>query len=503
MPNITVGFSGAINSGYQLTVSSPSGSIAGTSTLNQAGNEITFDPTGALPPDADITVNLSGVTSVEGATLAPRSWTFRTRSQESATSQTLFGDQVPQQLAVSDASPVEVGTAFSPSRDGRVTGIRFYKGTGNNGTHVGSLWSAEGTRLASVTFVGETSSGWQEATLSQPVSVSAGTTYVVSYLAPQGHYSATSGFFSTAWTSGDLTAPSTNNGRYLYGAAGGFPSFTWGATNYFVDVVFERAAATISVTDRDPVANATGVETSTRPAITFSAEVAATGWSMSVSAGGSAVPGSAGLSRAGRTRRFPPPTPQPPGAPGAGQVSGVVSTDGATLPTQTWSFTTAAATVQSYSLFDTLTPQTAASNDTGAVELGTAFTSSVAGSVTAIRFYKGTGNTGTHTGSLWNSAGTRLATVTFTGETATGWQTATLPTPVSITPGATYVVSYYAPNGRYAATPAALATSRTVGPLTAPGGANGRYRYGTGGGFPDRSWNSTNYFVDVRFRPAS
>ena len=31
------------------------------------------------------------------------------------------------------------------------------------------------------------------------------------------------------------------------------------------------------------------------------------------------------------------------------------------------------------------------------------FRASVAGYVTGIRFYKGTGNTGTHTGSLWNA----------------------------------------------------------------------------------------------------
>ncbi|SDK96853.1 Ig-like domain-containing protein [Nocardioides sp. YR527] len=499
--NITVGFSSAITSGYQMNVSGPSGPIAGTSSLNQAGNEITFDPTDLLPSDANVSVSLTGVTSVEGATLAPQSWTFRTRAQ-SATSQSLFGAQVPQQLAVSDASPVEVGTAFTSARDGQVTAIRFYKGTGNNGTHVGSLWSDSGTRLASVTFVGETASGWQEATLSNPVPVTAGATYVVSYLAPQGHYSGTPGFFNTAWTSGDLTAPATNNGRYLYGAAGGFPTFSYGATNYFVDVVFERAAATMSVTGRDPSPGATGVDTGVDPSITFSAPVA-NGWSMSATANGSSVAGSAALSSDGRTLQFTPSAALPAGATVSVSASGVVSTDGVSLPTQTWSFTTAAAVVNEVSLFTGVTPQTAATFDLMPIEVGTAFSTSVAGSVTAIRFYKGTGNSGTHTGSLWNSAGTRIAQVTFTNETATGWQTATLPTPVALTPGATYVVSYYAPNGRYASTPAALTQSRTVGPLTAPGGANGRYRYGTGGGLPNRSWNSTNYFVDVRFRPAS
>ena len=80
------------------------------------------------------------------------------------------------------------------------------------------------------------------------------------------------------------------------------------------------------------------------------------------------------------------------------------------------------------SLFGPLLPAVpAASGDTSSIELGTAFSVSTAGSATGVRFYKGTGNTGTHVGSLWTAAGERLAEVTFTDETATGWQTATLP----------------------------------------------------------------------------
>ena len=47
-------------------------------------------------------------------------------------------------------------------------------------------------------------------------------------------------------------------------------------------------------------------------------------------------------------------------------------------------------------------------------------------------------------------AGTMLATVTFTGETATGWQQATFGAPVPVTANTTYVASYHAPVGRYA-----------------------------------------------------
>ena len=54
------------------------------------------------------------------------------------------------------------------------------------------------------------------------------------------------------------------------------------------------------------------------------------------------------------------------------------------------------------------------------VELGVKFRSDSAGIVTGIRFYKSALNTGTHIGNLWSSAGTLLATATFTGETGSG-----------------------------------------------------------------------------------
>jgi hypothetical protein len=34
---------------------------------------------------------------------------------------------------------VELGVKFTSDVDGQVTGIRFYKGSGNSGTHVGNL----------------------------------------------------------------------------------------------------------------------------------------------------------------------------------------------------------------------------------------------------------------------------------------------------------------------------------------------------------------------------
>ena len=93
-------------------------------------------------------------------------------------------------------------------------------------------------------------------------------------------------------------------------------------------------------------------------------------------------------------------------------------------------------------------------------------------------------------------------TVTFTSETRDRMADRTLATPVALTAGQTYVVSYFAPNGRYSGTPALLRQHLDLRPADGPGGNNGRYRYGAGGGFPTGSWNATNYFVDVVFRLA-
>jgi hypothetical protein len=77
-------------------------------------------------------------------------------------------------------------------------------------------------------------------------------------------------------------------------------------------------------------------------------------------------------------------------------------------------------------------PGVADSGPDSAVELGVKFQSDVAGKIAGIRFYKATANTGTHVGNLWSSAGTKLATATFSGETASGWQQVSFATPVAI-----------------------------------------------------------------------
>ena len=141
-----------------------------------------------------------------------------------------------------DNSAVNLGVKFRSVVAGQITGLRFYKSAGNTGTHVGSLYAAGGAPLAQATFSSESASGWQTVTFASPVTITANTTYVAAYLAPNGGYSATGGAFSAgAIANPPLTAISNDealNGVYAYSASPTFPASSWNATNYWVDVLF-------------------------------------------------------------------------------------------------------------------------------------------------------------------------------------------------------------------------------------------------------------------------
>jgi hypothetical protein len=152
---------------------------------------------------------------------------------------------VPGDTSIQDPSAVNLGVKFTSDVSGKVTGVRFYKGAGNTGTHVGALWSISGTLLGSVTFTGETASGWQQMNFASPISIAANTVYVVSYYAPSGHYAGDDvGFSGAAVDSPPLHAlqdgANGGNGVYLYQASNGFPNATYAASNYWVDVVFTQ-----------------------------------------------------------------------------------------------------------------------------------------------------------------------------------------------------------------------------------------------------------------------
>ncbi len=544
---------------------------------------------------------------------------------------------IPTVTSSSDPGSVELGVKFRTLTDGFVTGVRFYKGTGNNGTHIGNLWAQDGSLLGRATFTNETGSGWQTVLFDSPVAVTAGNVYVASYFAPNGRYAIDVNFFAGGGVSngpiellGDGEAG--GNGVYAYGGNSSFPSQTYQSSNYWVDVVFAETVGPDeippTVVGRSPAPGASEVSTGATVTATFDEDLDVStvdettfllqdGASQAVAAGVTYDPatrtavlvpdevlqptsnytavvvgGPGGVAdvagnplAADVTWTFttegldttpPVVTGQSP-APGATDVTLVATVSAvfdepidpasvnsstfelrdpggslvsanvtynagtrtavltplvALLPSSaytatlrggaagssiadiagnplaadvTWLFTTRDPSGCPCSVWDDATiPTNPSENDPSSVELGMKFEVAANGFINGVRFYKGAGNTGTHVGRLWTLGGTLLAEVTFTNETATGWQEAAFADPVAVSAGTIYVVSYYAPNGGYAGDNGFFAGSGVSnGPLRAlqngENGGNGVYVYGAGGGFPNQTWQSSNYWVDVVF----
>ncbi len=501
-----------------------------------------------------------------------------------------------------DTSPIEVGVKFESDVAGYVTSVRFYKGSGNTGTHTGHLWTSTGTQLAAATFTNETASGWQQADFSSPVPISANTVYIVSYYAPNGDYADDEPFFLN---SGVNTPPlhaladgaSGGNGVYVYASGGGFPNATYNSANYWVDLVFATSKGPlISGVTASPSTTSATITWSTDEASTSRVDYGTSSSSLSSNVVDSTLVTAHSLTvsglAAGTTYYFrvtsvdaasntstSPSTNFAPlsftttavNAPPV--ISAVASIPGSTSAQITWTTNDPATSTVNYgtsssALTSTVTdgtlvtshtatlagltsgliyyyrvtsadassntstypatgnsplsfatcpcsvwsnsalPGTPSANDPSSVELGLRFRTDVAGFITGIRFYKGSGNTGTHLGNLWTDTGTNLGTLTFTNETASGWQQASFPTPVAVSANTTYVVSYYAPSGHYAADSNVFASSGVDnaplhGLVNGTPDSNGVYVYAVGGGFPSSTYNATNYWVDVVFTTSS
>ena len=482
-----------------------------------------IDPTSSLASGATYTAKVrggpTGIADMAGNRLAADfTWSFNTATPNGCPCSIYGAGAPPGSTVSSDSQAVEVGVKFRADLSGFVSAIRFYKGSGNGGTHIGSLWSSTGTLLGRATFAGESATGWQTATFDAPVAIDADKTYVASYYAPLGRYSLTVGAFSN----GDLANPPLRalrngldggNGVYRYGSTPQFPSQSFAASGYGVDVVFNTGPPPA---DTQPPqvsavtpADGTSASADAIPTATFSESVdpsTVTPGSFTLVADGSGqVTATVSYDSASRTALLRPTARLTIGASYTARVSGgpngVRDLAGNPLAADvSWRFTvqTCPCTIWPPSA----QPGTPSSSDAGAVELGVRFRSDIAGWVSGIRFYKGTGNGGTHVGSLWSNSGTLLARATFVGESASGWQQVTFGAPVPVTAGTTYVASYYAPAGHYALNVSAFASAGVdASPLHALrdglDGASGVYRYSSQPTFPDQTYQASNYWVDV------
>jgi beta-glucanase (GH16 family)/lysophospholipase L1-like esterase len=151
-------------------------------------------------------------------------------------------------------TPVELGVRVSAAEAGRITELKYWRAAfdaDDTDVRQGSLWDENGTLLASVTFTstpGQT--GWQVADLDTPVSILADTVYTASYHT-DGNFVTTNGFFTSDYTDplGMLTAPAGLNGVYTYDANPVFPTLSYEASNYWVDVTFESGSADLDDSD--------------------------------------------------------------------------------------------------------------------------------------------------------------------------------------------------------------------------------------------------------------
>ncbi len=427
-------------------------------------------------------------------------------------------DVIPQVVDEPDTKPVELGVRFSPNTDGWVTALRFYKSAANTGTHIGNLWTNNGTLLATVTFNAETASGWQQASLTPPVPITAGTTYVASYHTDAGHYSDDVAYFTGKGViNPPLSAPADGvagpNGVFKYGPS----AFPTGAsqTNYWVDVVFSETAG-LDITPPIPTAVApepgtTKVSPFTSITAQFNEDLAPstiTSSSLAVKdAQNNAVQGAITYDPAAKQVTLQPIVPLSGGSTYTvtlkGGATGISDVAGNKLTTDVaWSFTTGPLRTGQLTLWPpTAVPIVLDEPDPNPVELGVRFQSEIDGWITALRFYKSAGNTGNHIGNLWTNDGSLLASVAYTGETASGWQQAQLPLPIPIVAGTIYVASYHTDVGHYSDDVSYFATKGVMSPpLYAPAygvaGANGVFNYGPSS-FPSRDGGATNYWADI------
>jgi hypothetical protein len=246
------------------------------------------------------------------------------RLAQALTSYTLDGASwgVP---AASAQGPLTLAVRLTTSASGQVSTIRFYKDSSFIGAHTAFVWDATGNVLGQQAFTNETTSGWQQVTLTTPVPINAGDTFSVGYTLENGFSYIGSGFAAT--TFGPLTIV---GGYYVYQASS-FPSNAY-SSNYMVDLTFDAGAA--------PATTTTVPATSSTAATTTSSTTTA----LATTAPTTTAP--AATTTAATTPLLPP-------AATTTSTSSVPSSDAATTTTAT---TTTAATTPAATTPATTTP---------------------------------------------------------------------------------------------------------------------------------------------------
>ena len=117
--------------------------VPATVSYNDTTHMATLTPSAALAASTTYRATVSGAKDAAGSTMAgPCSWSFTTASASSGPLCLWSSTAKPVNASDQDTNQVELGVKFRSDVAGSITGIRFYKGSGNTGTHVAHLWSS-------------------------------------------------------------------------------------------------------------------------------------------------------------------------------------------------------------------------------------------------------------------------------------------------------------------------------------------------------------------------
>ncbi|MDZ8055084.1 MAG: N,N-dimethylformamidase beta subunit family domain-containing protein [Aulosira sp. ZfuVER01] len=423
------------------------------------------------------------------------------------TNQTIFTNQIPSDTNASyNGNSFEVGMKFRSAIAGQITAIRFWKADSETGNHTGNIWSATGTKLATVNFINETASGgWQQQSLDAPINIQANTTYIVSVNA-NNHWPQTYQGLANPIVNGDLSSVADGSNG-VYSAPSTFPTNTYLNANYFCDIVFVSVTVpTITRVSGNNQSGATGA-TLPNPLVVLIKDNNGNPQSgvpvnFAVTSGGGSI-STTSISTDGNGQASTILTlGQAPGA--VTPVTNTVSAMASGIGSVTFSATAIPPNAgNNQTVLTNQTPSNPNATDGGnSYEVGMKFRSAKSGQILAIRFWKAAGEIGSHIGKIWSETGSCLATATFSTETTSGWQQQTLDNgPLVIDANTTYIVSVNV-NSSWVQSSQGLTNSIINGDLSSLADGNNGI-YGSPNTLPTSTYQNANYFCDILFIPGS
>ena len=225
------------------TIASASGLSPGTHTI-----ELTLTGT----PNASALGNCLVVDSIvaSGATATTTtSTTIAPASAEQAYSPTLATPG-----SFGSGSAVTTGVRVNVACSGTLTGVWWYRSASDTGTINVGAWTTAGVSVASGASDPTAGGGWRYVPFTTPLSVTAGSSYIVGLHHPTGVYpytygtSSGTGFNARTLSSahGCLVLPadsSAHQGLYEYGASLAFPTQTYQASDYWLSPQWSGASS--------------------------------------------------------------------------------------------------------------------------------------------------------------------------------------------------------------------------------------------------------------------